>query len=134
MNTPEYFFHNSIRWDAWKATGPGYNSRELAIRGAFYKGVHTVAMLDAEYPGFSAAYESLCNVGCDEHLVTEVLKFCIIHAERESLDAFLLRTKLLSSVEAAVVIGVEAEALVQLLPTTIETGKVAEIPTDIIIS
>lgn len=131
METPTYLVPHGTLWSDWQVTLPARYDDSLKVgteheRTQWYKDE-----LDRLYPGFCAAFEMLTAMGCDEYFVTDVLKFSILHAQDEQLDAFLERSKTLLSVETALAIGLSGEALAVLLSNHAPAVDAPKLPNDL---
>lgn len=115
METPKYVFSFSCTWDEWLTTLPAKNENHLLIGEASLRTLRSKKEIDKLYPGFCSAYEALTSAGCDEYLVTTVLKYCIAHAKEEGLDRFLVRTNTLASVQTGLTLGLTGEELLVFL-------------------
>lgn len=129
METPEYFIDRNMSWRSWLCTKPnlaktGLNAGLPPSGSVFY----TNHKVDSKYPGFVRAHDVLTNIGCDGVFITDVLKFCILHADGVDLADFLVKSETLNKVETALAIGLSGEELTKLLTSTSLAVSSPELP------
>lgn len=112
MIANRYFEPGSSFWDSWTRTEPDFLDNELALGNDLKRFTEGKRKLNQAKPGFSSAFEKLTRLGCDRYFATYVLKFAIVHAQNENLTVFLERSRLLTSVETALAIGLTGEEFV----------------------
>lgn len=132
MKTPEYFVGIDTPWLYWIGTEIDSSTTEVIAHIAFTRRArYSTDMVEASYPGFCRAYEALVAVGCDEAYSTLVLKFCITNANGLDLYQFLVQSKLLNKVEAALAIGLWRIDLHRLLLRERRATSIVELPDDL---
>lgn len=130
MKTPQYFFHSSIRWDAWIVTVPGSTKYELIVGSDNYRVEHARGLLDAAHPGFAAVYDMLTKLGADQYLATSLLKFCILNSSDERLDKFISRAEIMGPIVNGIDLGLSGDELTSVLLTSALPKIDVELPSD----
>lgn len=128
MSHPEHFFRNSIPWDSWVTTERAPRSYEMEIGCDGYVSRPNKKKLDEKHPGFTFAYETLSYLGCDSYFVTDLLKFCLVHAKGMPLDTFLLDSNILPMIRVAVDLAMPIDELAPLLIDAVHIEQKAELP------
>lgn len=117
-------------WTTWSYTVPSRFENKLRFGNDFTYIDYSTEGIEVDHPGFLYAYYELTSLGCDEHFVTDVLKFCIVHAGNERLGDFLSRPEIIQSVETALAIGLSGNELVALLTNGEAVTLTAVLPDD----
>lgn len=147
MNTPKYVASSSLHWSYWIFTRPhaasdvpvfdcGFISRVRADENLYACGApgHTFMLekqaFEKHYPGFIPSFEMLNGLECDANFTTSVLKFCILHANGEALDAYLAQSVTLKAVQTALSIGLSGDEFVAALGVPSIAGPSTELPQD----
>lgn len=131
MDTPEHFVDFSLPWCEWAHTEIGVANYSVVVGAASFGPVlYTKTAVDAKYPGFVSAYESLTSIGCDRNFVTDVLKFCILRADGMDLTQFLEQSAMLNKIEAALAIGLSGPELAKMSVADGPVNDTTSLPDD----
>lgn len=112
MKPPEYFISVSTPWNTWDSTELSHGDFHFVCTADACASYRSQYSVEKGHPGFTSVYRSVSAEGGDIFLVTSVLKYCLLHAADETLDAFYDRTEMLKMVRLAISIGLSGNDLV----------------------
>lgn len=101
---------DTMPWSEWLTIDHTY-SFDYEVGSLSTTAVFRSEDVDAKYPGFTKAYGTLYDIGCDRDSTANVLKFCIISAAELDLYNFLTGTNTLAKVELGISLGLSGEEL-----------------------
>lgn len=102
-------FGETIEWDGWSVTKFTANRNVFRVGNEFGVSVCSRGSVEREFPGFCKVFEQLSALGCDEHLVTIVLKHLIEQKNGRTLERRLENSDVLTKINVALALGITGD-------------------------